>query len=447
MSYYYLNWADWLLTPFYLILITFIAVLYRFKFLKKSDLRPYFLPGIFFKIIGAISIVFIYQFYYNGGDTTTYYSDSLVITEAILKSPSKALILVNSTSSDKLFEVKDYTSRMFFFGDKSTMFVIVTAAIINIFTFSSYLITSIFFSILGFSGSWALFATLNKIEPVLKSKFALSVLFLPSLFFWGAGLLKDTLTLSALGWLIFGFYNLVILRKTPIKSLVIIILSAYIIITVKVYILVCLLPALSLWLFILYGDKIKSKKTKVFLKPLLFILAIFAGLYSTYLITLEDKHYNVDNIAETSKQTAQWIAYVSKAYGGSFYDIGEFDFTLLGVIKIFPAAVNVTLFRPYLWEIRNPLMLISSLESLLFFIITIYVIYKCKIYKFVNIISNNEFILASLCFAITFSFAVGISTMNFGTLARYKIPALPFYLSSLFYILHICKNPKQFSKR
>ena len=41
-------------------------------------------------------------------------------------------------------------------------------------------------------------------------------------------------------------------------------------------------------------------------------------------------------------------------------------------------------------------------------------------------------VLFCFIFAITFAFAVGISSYNFGTLVRYKIPFMPFYLSGLF---------------
>ena len=37
-------------------------------------------------------------------------------------------------------------------------------------------------------------------------------------------------------------------------------------------------------------------------------------------------------------------------------------------------------------------------------------------------------------FSVVFALFVGASTLNFGTLVRYKIPCLPFYLIALFLI-------------
>ena len=43
-------------------------------------------------------------------------------------------------------------------------------------------------------------------------------------------------------------------------------------------------------------------------------------------------------------------------------------------------------------------------------------------------------------FALTIAFAVGVSTYNFGTLSRYKILALPFYICALVLALEAYKS-------
>ncbi|HRA12632.1 MAG TPA: hypothetical protein PKX31_13225, partial [Chitinophagaceae bacterium] len=48
-----------------------------------------------------------------------------------------------------------------------------------------------------------------------------------------------------------------------------------------------------------------------------------------------------------------------------------------------------------------------------------------------------------LVFTLIFAFAVGISSYNFGTLSRYKIPCLPFYAVALIVIFYKNKRPNQ----
>jgi hypothetical protein len=42
-----------------------------------------------------------------------------------------------------------------------------------------------------------------------------------------------------------------------------------------------------------------------------------------------------------------------------------------------------------------------------------------------------------------FAFAVGVSTFNFGTLTRYKIPLMPFYALALVYAYQLSKSEQK----
>ncbi|MBK9533341.1 MAG: hypothetical protein IPO42_16435 [Chitinophagaceae bacterium] len=48
---------------------------------------------------------------------------------------------------------------------------------------------------------------------------------------------------------------------------------------------------------------------------------------------------------------------------------------------------------------------------------------------------RDPVILYCLLFALLFALFVGATTANFGTLVRYKIPCLPFYIIAL-YLIH-----------
>jgi hypothetical protein len=96
------------------------------------------------------------------------------------------------------------------------------------------------------------------------------------------------------------------------------------------------------------------------------------------------------------------------------------------------------LFRPYLWEVRNPLMVLSAIEGLFLLGFTFFVFLKRRAVILQTL--RNPDILFCVVFSLTFAFAVGVSTFNFGTLARYKIPLLPFYLIGLILMLNYSKK-------
>ena len=112
----------------------------------------------------------------------------------------------------------------------------------------------------------------------------------------------------------------------------------------------------------------------------------------------------------------------ARSGGDGGYDIGLPDGTWQSMVKLMPAAINVSLFRPYIWEVRNPLMLLSAIESTIILFLAIRVFRKRKWKQKLK----DPFLVFCLGFTLLFAFAVGVSTFNFGTLMRYKIPMMPF---------------------
>ena len=78
---------DLILTPFYLIIIYFVAIIIRNNTLKDSPLKKYFIPALTVKIIGSIAVGLVYHFYYGGGDTFFFYQGTTIIWEAFLENP------------------------------------------------------------------------------------------------------------------------------------------------------------------------------------------------------------------------------------------------------------------------------------------------------------------------------------------------------------------------
>jgi hypothetical protein len=71
---------------------------------------------------------------------------------------------------------------------------------------------------------------------------------------------------------------------------------------------------------------------------------------------------------------------------------------------------------------------------------TLYVLFKSGVFTFIKLILTDPLIMYCLLFSAVFAMFVGTSTLNFGTLVRYKIPCLPFYTISLFLIYEKVKE-------
>ena len=115
------------------------------------------------------------------------------------------------------------------------------------------------------------------------------------------------------------------------------------------------------------------------------------------------------------------------------------------IILASPVAIFTTLFRPFIWETRKPIMLFSALESLVLLIATLYVLFKCRIFKFFYYIFGDPYLFFCFVFTMILGIIIGFSTFNFGTLVRYRLPILPFYFFMLLYIY--TKNNDAAAKR
>jgi hypothetical protein len=432
---------DLIVTPLVIIFVYVVAYNIR-PFVTDRINRKYFFPALSFKIIGAISLGFLYQFYYGGGDTFGFHHGSRIVWEAFWDSPNKGFSLLFS-NGEYLNETYKYASQIYFYHDQSSFFVIRIATLFDLLTFSSYSGTAVLFAVISFIGSWAFFVAIYRQTPKLHFQIAIAILFVPSVVFWSSGLMKDTLTFSCLGLMTYSISNIFIWRHQKIGSIILLVISAWIIFSVKKYILLCFLPAALLWIYADRLSKIRSIILKTLIIPIIGVLLVGTGYFSIVLIGMDDPRYSLDKIATTAQITAYDIGFYSGKDAGSGYSLGELDGTFTSMIGKAPQAINVSLFRPYFWEIRNPLMFFSAIESFFFLGLTLYAIAKSRS----NIFSAmaNPVVIFCFVFSLTFAFAVGVSTFNFGTLSRYKIPLLPFYALGLVYLLNYSNKDKKLS--
>ena len=129
---------------------------------------------------------------------------------------------------------------------------------------------------------------------------------------------------------------------------------------------------------------------------------------------------------------SEYLYETSMKQNGSAYTLGEQDGTLTGMVKLVPQAIVVSLYRPFLWEVRNPVMLLSSVEALIMLIFTIRIIIRSGFIKTMALIISTPSLTLCFLFAFIFAGTVGVVSNNFGTLVRYKIPMIPFYLAGLY---------------
>jgi len=431
---YGLGLWDFLLYPFYMALILGVGYGVRNRFYPVGHAwRPYFIPGLLVKLIGATLLCLVYTYYYNGGDTTLYFMHASVINEAFDESMLKWFRLLTHSAPWYDGEYMTYTSRLFWYEVPNNYIVGQVGAVAGLISFNTYLNSSLFFAAVSFTGMWAMFRCFAQQYPDLVRHIAIATLFVPSLVFWGSGMAKDTICIFGLGWMIYLAFRIFFrgsLNPVGYVALALIFLLVY---TTKIYIIVSFVPAMAFWLVARYSKAVPNKALRTLIKLGGVALIIAAIPIVNSVFKEELAGYDIENAAKTSEYFRKNMELQAATEGGrgSFYSLGEIGAGPAGMLQKAPLAIAVTLYGPLLFQVRNPLMLLSALESTVYIIITLMIFFRVGGRNAWSVIRGDPNVQFFLVFTLIFAFACGITTFNFGTLSRYKIPCMPTFALAL----------------
>lgn len=440
----YLDIFDLLLSPFYFLLILYIAYYYKNTKIRmpgKSHYR-YFLPALLCKIIGSIALCLIYTYYYDGGDAINYYVSAKMFSNVILEGDFGKFFQMMDYKHNNINYILSagnvYGTLEFSPNDYYALFTVMLTVPICVIACKSFVVTAMILSSLSFIGLWKLYEVFIDQFPDLTRQFAWSIFFIPSVFFWGSGILKDTYTLSAVGFYVCGLYNYFIAKNRNMQYLLMMVGSIIIFIYIKPYFFFALMPGSLIWIFFNRIRNIKNPLLAIMIIPILLLGAIALVLFVLQNFGQYLGEYNLDNVLNKAVKTQQDL--IRDQYGGNSYNIGEFEPTIQGVLMKAPAALNLALFRPFLWDARNPVMLLSGLENLFMLVFSLYILIRVKFLTLVRSFFSHPLLIFSMLFSLFFAFSVGLTTANYGALARLKIPYIPFYVGSLFILYYLNRN-------
>ncbi|OHX65554.1 hypothetical protein [Flammeovirga pacifica] len=436
------------ITPIYLILIYWLIAPFFAKRWTNKYTKKYFWRGLHAKMFGAIFICLIYQFYYGYGDSTLYFYNAVKIFKAFNIDFNKGIEIL--LYNGDLGSNNIYIENNFYIKNSSTRLMTKLTFIINLMTFNSYYSTSILFSFWSFLGSWKLYQLISTQYKKYYKQLAYAILFIPACIFWSSGILKESITTGAIGFSTFYFLRGIHKKKVDFKAFIIIYLCFYITINVKGITIYLLYLSLFIYLIILFLRKFNNTLRYFFI--IIIFLSSPLILYLSYTEIIKNISQNDEfKQAQTTISGFQGDhGRIQKGHGGgsaSTYTLSNSgDITPLGMIKSIPEAINVTLFRPYLWETSKIIQLLGALESLVFLMMSLIVLIKIGPIKIFNTFISNPILISFLLYSLMFGFVAGFISYNFGVLQRFKTPILPFY-TSILVILYYSNKPRKLRKK
>ncbi len=424
---------DLLLFPLYFLIVWYFIKRHVSKS-KDPITQKHMLKAFYLKVIGMIVYALLLEFFFKSGDSMLYFTGISNVYDTFYSNFNTGLELIFNSPQNFSSMAGDVAHPMFFFTFGETLNVVKLTAPLSLICFNSYLVISLFLALFTFLGFWYLFQVCIKYFPENNRANFIICFCLPTVLIWSSGILKDSYSIGGFGFCTYYMDKIFLEKKFKIRYLIPLLISSYLIYLTKGYTLYALLVSFMVGYLSQY--KIKNTILKFAIIFILFPLTIII-LINLFKTEIQDRIVK-SVIEDTIEKQKLW-----ENQGGSTYDLGTMDPSFSGIITLMPKGINVTLFRPYLWEASSLFVVLEAMQALFCFIILIFTFLKFGILKFFKTIFSNPFLISLFLYTIVFSFFVGINTGNFGSLSRYKIPSLITFFIVIFnarYLLRLKKN-------
>jgi hypothetical protein len=388
----------------------------------EERIKQFYWPALLLKLISGLLIGGLYFYYYRSGDTTAYFYNGIQLANWA-KTDFLGYIdflLTDNLPHDVWLTLKGKRIAVVVYFSK---FVSAFCLLTN----NSYWVSALFFSFISFMGSWLLVQQKARFFQAYTVPGVVSFLFFPSVVFWAAGMLKESLAIGSLFFLSALFLRCWFGGIRLLDGLSAI-LAFWIFWKLKYYVaaifLVIVVTCLAYKYVVIPLVKIRNPKTQVALWFGILVVFLFSATFlrpnfnTDRLLTVIVTNYN---ILHKRSHPSNVIHYVN------------LEDNVGSVLKNIPSALVSAVFRPFLWEARTVFQFISALENTLLLLLFLLALKNIK-----HVLhSEHRILMVSLIVYVTLlGVFIALSTPNFGTLSRFRIGYLPYFV-----FIVLCNNP------
>lgn len=402
--------------------LVFVFILLRAPFFRLEGIPRYWPVAAFLlKVVAGFVFYLAYTRYYTDpteSDALRYYKDAELIRSYWDKDREVFLaVMMGETPPEERYtaltdQLIAWSSgyRYGLSNDCST--IIRINVLVGFIGCGSYHVHAIIMTFLSFIGLTGIFKAFESIFSARKKILFFGAYLLPGVLFWSSSVLKEAPLFLSIGLMVW-IMHLFDARRMQLWHLLIFIPMFILAIYIKVYALVSFLPAIMFLIVMRYtGAKWRMVKF-VFLHLLCFLVAeqghlfLRGGDFSYVLHKKQTDFYNV--------------AYYRDA--GSVVDIPPVT-SAQDLVIHYPQAFFLTYFRPHLFEANSLAMFVFALEStcyLLIFLLPFFFFHRPEE-------ASRNLLLCSLSFVLIFAVILGNCVPVLGSMVRYKVIAMPFFV-------------------
>ena len=388
---------------FFLYCALVVFWLNKSKKIQLNGLTSYFLIGIFFlRLVLGFLYYEIYFNYFKEGDTFILFDESKLISSSFFNNPLYYLLSIFGANppvptDSEVFLYPDFN---FILKDFGTYLLVHIHALPVWMSNGNYHIHLIFVSVIGLIASNNVFKAFKVHFPDNPTLLKFSCFFIPSIIFWTSGFHKDVWVYLGMSYLLIGLNELKIkvINKYLVAGLLIISLFRF-------HLFLILLPLLIAYIWSIKDQKINSLQKYFIVMGIFFVLIIVIEIIGFIPIL---------NII-SNKQ----IAFLNEYGSSNIENTSALEPTFLSIIQSVPNAMINVCFRPFIWDCKDFLQYLASVEIIIFWIgLLLSFVFRKSIFS-----TNPMQLFISFYFLINF-LMIGLLVNNVGTIARYRSIAM-----------------------
>lgn len=392
---------------------------------RRLDLaeRRLVLFGFIAHVAGVFIQVWVTEQVYGGGDIVGYYRSGVELANALRNDfefifPEAVKLFLHDPDVQLPFAV--------FGGAGPTGSLSVVTAFLFFFLGDSLIGSSMVVALAAFFGKVAIARAIGQDLSPPNRRLALGAsLLVPSVVFWSSTIAKEAVVIAFLGFALALLRPAITGRLEP-RKLVLAAVCLVPIAMIKPYVLLPLSLAFSGWL---YWQRSMRRGESVTIRPQYVVMAalVVTGFFAA--VGRISPQFAVENLA---KSTASTQIAGTQVEGGSNYqlrDAVDEDVSVQSQLLLAPLALPTALFRPFIFEIRNPMMFLNALETSVLLFLFVRLLVRGGLVGVRKAITSSPTLMFCLIFTLVMGTAVGLASTNLGSLSRYRMPFMPFFVA------------------
>jgi hypothetical protein len=368
---------------------------------RRRPMQSTFCLGLAARLAGSISFYAILVYYYHQGDSLSYFRTGSLYADQFA-----------SFDFSPLYDRSQWIRGTWW----GTQFMYSITGISIAFFGSSILFQFILFSLLSFTGLLLIGVAFKRTFPdVPLYRYTRWIWLYPSLWFWSASISKEVVVLLGLGLATYGYVG-----KLGRVRWVWLALGLLTIMTVRPQ--VAAIAGFSIAAAQTFAARERWTWGRLVQTGLLIGAGAFAVLVAAQSLRLE----SLDPEAVQD--------YIDESTGGSTGGASSVQ-RGVGVFSPIMSVVN-TMFRPFLWEARSVVMLLSGLELFVFW--TVIYIRRRDVRTALQNWRSSRLLRFALIFVVVYVISLGLVAGNMGLIVRQRVFVFPF----LFMFLEAFPRPR-----